>query len=510
MRWLILFLVSINATYTYSQDVKRSNEWMVGFVPLTKFNFNNNALRIDSFSDNIWAHFGQSNICDTNGVNLFTCNGFYVYAKDAYNGLPMKGIIYKWDTLNSALGHKFLTNQSGGNGYWNQQSLILPKSGNKYYVFTTGMSDAAFDRWKSPNATWDDFGMDVLTYHVVDMDKNNGKGGVISKNNVLIQHPYLSHNTMQAVRHANGKDWWLMKPGKERHTFYTFLVTPDTITGPFTQEFSYPRLTQAISGQSKFNQAGDKFVFCNENFEGDYHLYDFDRCTGLLNNYKHLFIPYDSSIHYDDWVGGVSFSENGRFLYVNSNYYLYQVDLENNYETIKVGEFTQAFPKWDASALAPDGKIYLGNENGVVKTMSYIDKPNEKGLACGFKPMALSQPYTNLKVPPNMPNYGLGALPNSACDTIRSLPQEWILYPNPSNGIIKIKSPIQAQRWQQYGTINVYNTQGQLARQLNPVLNTDYELVLDLSDLAGGLYTLEMHSDVLLGGVRKLWKVVLW
>jgi hypothetical protein len=56
----------------------------------------------------------------------------------------------------------------------------------------------------------------------------------------------------------------------------------------------------------------------------------------------------------------------------------------------------------------------------------------------------------------------------------------------------------------------MYNTQGQLARQLKPMLNTDYELTLDLSDLAGGLYTLEMYSDVLLSGVRRLWKVVLW
>jgi hypothetical protein len=506
MARLLLFCLIMSFSLARGQDFKRSNEWVLGFFPIVKFDFNNLNIKVDSISNLTYATFGHSNICDMNGRNILSCSGFYM---NDSNGKYIDYPNGNWDSLNCPYGLKFRT-KSSANGDYNQQSLILPKSGNKYYVFTTGMSDAAFDRWQSPNATQDSFGMDVLTYHVVDMDKNNGKGGVVSKNNVLIQHPYLSHNTMQAVKHANGKDWWLMKPGKERHTFYTFLVTPDTITGPYTQEFAYPKLTPAIHGQCKFNQAGDKFVFCNENWENDYHLYDFDRCTGLLSNYQHLAVPLDTSINYDDWTSGVSFSENGRFLYVSTNYYLYQVDLQNNYETIKVGEFTQAYPKWDASALAPDGRIYLGNQNGVVKTMSYIDKPNEKGLACDFKPMGLSQPYTNLKVPPNMPNYGLGALPNSACDTMRSLPKEWVLYPNPSNGIIKIKSPIQVQRWQQYGTINVYNTQGQLVRQLQPVLNTDYELVVDLSDLAGGLYTLEMHSDVLLGGVRKLWKVVLW
>jgi hypothetical protein len=422
-----------------------------------------------------------------------------------------RSLIYKWDTLNSALGHKFLTNQSGGNGYWNQQSLILPKSGNKYYVFTTGMSDAAFDRWQAPNATWDDFGMDVLTYHVVDMDKNNGKGGVVSKNNVLIHKSYISNCMMQATRHANGKDWWLMKPSKIQHLFYTFLVTSDTIIGPFEQKFDHPDWAKQHNyGQSVFSQQGDMFAFVTEGGrDPTVKLYDFDRCNGTLSNHNEFLIPQDTTI--DDWPQGVAFSDNGRFLYVNTHYHVYQYDLQDAGSSAElIGTYLVPYPKMQNCKLAPNGKIYIGNKNGVVKTMSYIDKPNEKGLACGFKPMALSQPYTNLKVPPNMPNYGLGALPNSACDTIRSLPKEWVLYPNPSDGIIKIKSPIQAQRWQQYVTINVYNTQGQLVRQLKPVLNTDYELVLDLSDLAGGMYTLEMHSDVLLGGVRKLWKVVLW
>jgi Secretion system C-terminal sorting domain len=503
VKYLSILIIGIILNFTlFGQDKKRGNVWNIGFTPIVYFDFNSGSLSIDTLNSFSGSTFGSSNICGANGKLLFSSLAFFMLTKE--NKLMEQQGVF----VNTALGDKFRIKETN-NAFWNQQSIILPKQGDQYYVFTTGMSDEAFDRWQAPGSTFDSFGMDVLSYHIVDMAKNNGKGGVTSKNNILIHTPYLSQNTMQATRHGNGKDWWLMKPGKERHTFYTFMVSADTILGPYTQEFPYPHLTPCIHGQSKFNQAGDKFVFCGENFEGDYHLYDFDRCTGLLSNYQHLYIPYDSSIHYDDWVSGVSFSENDRFLYVNSNYYLYQVDMQNNYETIKVGEFTQSFPKWDASALAPDGKIYLGNQNGVVKTMSYIDKPNEKGLACDFKPMALSQPFTNIVVPPNMPNYGLGVAVNSPCDTIRTAPLDWVLYPNPTKGIIKIKAPTQLQRWQQYATINIYNMQGQRILQARPILNTDYEMVINVGQLASGLYTVELHSDALLGGgARKLWKVV--
>jgi hypothetical protein len=108
-----------------------------------------------------------------------------------------------------------------------------------------------------------------------------------------------------------------------------------------------------------------------------------------------------------------------------------------------------------------------------------------------------------------MPHYGLGALHGSTCDTIRTIPADWVLYPNPTKGIIKIKAPKQLQRWQQYATVNIYNMQGQRILQARPILNTDYEMEIKVGEIASGLYTVELHSDALLGGgARKLWKVV--
>jgi gliding motility-associated-like protein len=66
--------------------------------------------------------------------------------------------------------------------------------------------------------------------------------------------------------------------------------------------------------------------------------------------------------------------------------------------------------------------VYIGNSNGVNKSMPFIDNANIRGLGCGLKGRgysAFNQTFTNLMVPPNLPFYGLGKLEGSACDTIK-------------------------------------------------------------------------------------------
>jgi gliding motility-associated-like protein len=66
--------------------------------------------------------------------------------------------------------------------------------------------------------------------------------------------------------------------------------------------------------------------------------------------------------------------------------------------------------------------VFIGNANGTLKTMPFIENPNVRGLGCNFRGRgngAFSQPYTNLNVPPNLPFYGLGKIEGSPCDTIK-------------------------------------------------------------------------------------------
>ena len=492
---VIVFIIFFSSNSTYSQEFRRNENWLLGLYPIVKFEFENKNSIIDTFLKYpTFISFGASNINDTNGNLLFFCNGFYLLDRV---GNPMGYPLGNWDSINNALGSKFKKKETG-NGDWNQMSIILPKINNQYYVFTTGMSDSAFDQWQSPNANFDSFRFDVLTYHVVDMDGNAGLGTVTSKNNILMRDKYLSHNRMTATRHANGRDWWLVKPAKSEHIFYLWLVTPDSIINYGSKEYlqNGPIYRKGLFGQSAFNMDGSQYAFVVEDdFAGYIFVYNFDRCTGDFSNYKKYNIPINLNI--DEWVEGCAFSPNGKYLYVSTHYSIWQVELGNDNldNAVKVGEYNFQYPKMMTMALAPDGRIYVGNKNAVINKMSYIANPDEPGLACNFVPMGLEQPFTNLLVPPNMPNYGLGVLAGSGCDTIgkKVKASEWLIYPNPATDNLVIESNY--LNGAKDVNIVLFNALGQKVLEKKYSNYTWWRIVLGVQELPRGVYLLKITAD---------------
>ena len=72
--------------------------------------------------------------------------------------------------------------------------------------------------------------------------------------------------------------------------------------------------------------------------------------------------------------------------------------------------------------LSPDNKIYISPFNGV-EYLNVINSPDSFGLACDFTPHSFKinhDCYTfNI---PSFPNYDLGVLEGSPCDTIVNIP----------------------------------------------------------------------------------------
>jgi hypothetical protein len=147
------------------------------------------------------------------------------------------------------------------------------------------------------------------------------------------------------------------------------------------------------------------------------NLYDFDRCTGLLSNHQQYhFIS-------NGW-GGCSFSPNSRFLYVNYFTKAYQYDLEAPdvwASRIQVALYDGFLDPLNTTfylmQLGPDGKIYANSPSGV-KSLHVIHNPDEKGLNCEYQQHGVSLPTYNAFSIPSFPNYRLGPLDGSPCDTI--------------------------------------------------------------------------------------------
>ncbi|MBL7764857.1 MAG: T9SS type A sorting domain-containing protein [Chitinophagaceae bacterium] len=435
--FLLLFIgVNTICNSLHSQEYKRNYNWVVGFVPGLKFNFSSN-LSIDTFTYLTGLRTGSC-ISDTNGNLLFFSNG---YGIGDYEG----NLMQNGDTVNSPDG-SMLYSYYGGGGIFDQTSIILPKKDNTYYVFSTGMTDSVANNYL--NHIYTEF--DVLNYSIVDMDSNAGKGKVVEKNKILLEDQHYVNCALTAVKHANGKDWWLVKADCANHRYQEFIVREDTILGPYYQTIVDTGGFCAWLSQIYFSNDGNIFA---SSMYGQYDangynfnrvdIYNFDRCTGNIIFKNYYIAPYDTLTYpNDDMKVGICFSPDGKLIYMSNLYTIYQIDVEdsNKYNALLItGPDTTIaqFPWYSTMASGPNGKLYIGNSNGTRKFMSYVDSPNVKGLGCNFVPQGVWQPYTNLKSPPNMPNYGLGKDTTVNCDPIgleesEKKNERVTIFPNPS------------------------------------------------------------------------------
>jgi PKD repeat protein len=150
-------------------------------------------------------------------------------------------------------------------------------------------------------------------------------------------------------------------------------------------------------------------------------LFDFDRCSGHLSNQK------KHTLYNVDHFGiGASFSPDSKRLYAFDDRVAFQYDLTA--PDIFVSETIIA--EWNGSLyyniwpnnfyqgqLAPDGRIYVNNSNSNVN-LHRVRFPNRKGVACQFMQNDIATPFANADDMPNLPNYRLGPVDGSACDTL--------------------------------------------------------------------------------------------
>ena len=513
---LVAPILGLFTISTYSQESKRNNNWVTGFGPSVKMSINYNP-SYQAFSS-IYNTHCSSTISDTLGDYQFYCTGFYVMDK-------LGEIMQDGAQVNCPYGTE-LSNYYGGSSLFTQTSIILPKKGNTYYVFSTGMSDSSANIYLNHIDTK----FDVLNYSIVDMDSNAGKGKVTAKNKILMDHQEYANCALTAVKHGNGKDWWLVKADCINNRYQLFLVEEDTILGPYYQY----RTDTADSycyfwGQLYFSHDGSKMVSgvygnryntsSNPNpfptgygyqdiSSGDTYLpnrvdlYEFDRCNGTLTYKNHYMVPLDTFSYPNyDIKNGLCFSPNDSLLYMSNLYSIYQIDL---YDTnVTNGLFITGpdtvitkFPWYYEMAVAPNGKLYIGNESAIRHYMSYIDNPNIKGIGCTFIPNGVWQPYTNLKSIPNMANYGLGAAPvGGNCWPLGMSPvleeeRGISVYPNPASNKIEIQYMLEEH---EQADLIFYDVLGNKVKVI--ILHgNEYTKTIDVSNFASGLYVYHFNT----------------
>jgi hypothetical protein len=155
-----------------------------------------------------------------------------------------------------------------------------------------------------------------------------------------------------------------------------------------------------------------------------------------------------------------------------------------------------------------DGKIYVVPNNSVYH-INYIESPDVKGSGCNFVQHGLEFPNLFVLATPVHPNYRLGALEGSPCDTltvgVAEAPKpssEFRLYPNPAQGQVVLELPAE---WTRVDAVQyrLYNALGALAHSGTAAEGTETVFV-PLTGLPDGLYVCQVLRDGRVLGTTKL------
>ncbi len=451
--------------------------------PSAKIEFHSNGFSIDTITKSgMEAGRVMTSISDSSGNLLFYTNGIWI--NNAQHQVMQNG-----DSLNPGQ----IANDFRIGGYPSSSSMIIlpnPVQTNLYYLFhhsITYASDIA------------GFG-EHLYYTLIDMNANNGLGSVIQKNQILLSDS-LCKGQVHAVKHANGRDWWLIYSKAQSNGYYTLLVS-DSITLAHEQYIGIPQLSGGAewTGQCVFSPQGDRYV--RYDYLNDLDIFDFDRCSGLLSNPIHIPIQDDSNNNRAP--GGTAISPSGQYLYLSSWKKLYQFDLSatniaSTMDTIATVDtsYYYLFPANKAhfcySQLAPDNKIYIVAPN--TSSIHIIDDPDRGGTACNVQQNIIDIGYVNGFFTPNHPHYRTPPLAGSPCDTlvmstaprVATTSYDITLFPNPTSDLLHLqaKQPIQQ--------LLVYDALGRVILQQDHL--QQQELDLDTHTLAVGTYFISIWVE---------------
>ena len=345
----------------------------------------------------------NASICDTTGALLFYTNGIYIANREN-------------DTLTNSKDFNpgTFTDMWAYYGHCLPQGCLflpVPESDSLYWIF---------------NVTGEFFeahgGLDLQPLHLscslIDASLSNGLGGIVDGyKNIYCIDDTISQGRLTACKHANGRDWWVVTHKYYSDVFYTLLVTPDSIYGQFQQSIGSEFTSNDIWGMAVFSPDGSKYVTISN--VDTVEIYDFDRCTGQFSN------PVQVIINDPELTLGGAISASSRFLYVNTYTGIYQIDLtvaDLQSSTIQVALWDSIDDPFNTyfflEQLAPDNKIYVSTYNGSF-SLHVINSPDSLGLLCNVVQRGLELPDSNSNFSvPNHPNYDLGPLQGSPCDTL--------------------------------------------------------------------------------------------
>lgn len=479
LHWIALCFGQIKGDYIWQLGLDsnpQENPYALSIV----LDFNVAGVYMDTFYRGMTMGYFNASISDDDGKLLLYSNGCRIRNGDHSNipetlSLSPGDVNYEYCIVGRSdypvfEGGLFLPFFNGDTIWLLHQRLIIKSNPTQVYV-------------------------DSLFYSSV---RREGDQYVLQEKTVPIVGGKLTDGNIEAVKSKKAGAWWVIQGEKNSNRYFCILLERARVDTVFAQAIGDTTYWGSASGQAVFSPDGTRYA--RYNFKDDLSLFDFDRETGLLSNFRKMHVADSGNI------GGLAFSPSGRFIYACSRWDMYQFDTwEEDIEASKIhlghyDGYVDPFPAmFYHMQLGPDCRIYIGASNGV-KVWHIIHHPDEKGLACGFEQHGLHFPVSNSITMPNFPNYRLDIAP--VCDPgIVAIHDPWdfspqadeaTFYPNPTKGPLTIRLP---GNWDSSDEVRI-RVISQTGIVYKEIVRTavDQTISLGLEELVAGLYFISFQS----------------
>ncbi|MDH6357557.1 PKD domain-containing protein [Parabacteroides sp. PF5-9] len=293
-----------------------------------------------TFSSSMSNLEGVFSISDKDGNLLFYSNGMGIWKADG-------------TSIYAALGGHSSSAQSG---------IVIPYPGDNNKYICVGLGEKADNR---------------MNYVIVQANSPTDVS-VIGNLKTFSGHTGLLGESMSAVKHANGEDWWIVAPGKSTQLGSTVYMNAWLLTASGVEN-SVPRKTtntglyisaNSANGYLKFTLDGKYFVYPTYNQDLIYG--EFDNQTGEFLNIRSI----------EGGRYGAEFSPNQKYLYLTStdNNDPYNGLFVWDFEALLQGTTTTPIKQLHlnlpgALQLDPFGRIWGIYPSG--RDMFLIENPNE-------------------------------------------------------------------------------------------------------------------------------------
>lgn len=315
----------------------------------------------------------SSVISDSLGNILFLTNGRKVYDR-TFSIMPNATELY-------------------GNLGATQPCIIVPLPGfsHIFYLFTLDMAFV-------PNPQSQTKG---LTYSIVDMTLRNGLGDATDMLNLPLLKPVCSKIT--AVKHGNGKDFWILAHKFNSNEFYAYLLTSSGLSDPVisatgtTHDGS--QNDNNYQGYMKFSPDGSRLALTIPG-KNIVEAFTFNNLTGSVSApLSHTFsVPGVKPF-------GLEFSSDSKKLYTSvlqlnavgpptNPSYIYQFDCQGDFSSpILVATIPGVLVT--TMQLAVDGRIYLTRtitQTIKIDSLDVIYNPTRPGVECNYNKLDGNDP----------------------------------------------------------------------------------------------------------------------